>query len=90
MAIAKSHSQSLLPNPPSLVLETIQQTDDYFLLSMHVEQVPCCPECGQRSNSGHSSYVRRLQDLPWQGLAVQIHLLVRRFREDVSQLVEGW
>src|SRR3989442_7880609 len=28
----------------------------------------------------HSHYVRRLQDLPWQGLSVQIHLRVRRFR----------
>jgi transposase len=80
MALAKSHSQSVLPNPRSLVLETIEQSEDYFLLSVHVEQVPSCPECGQRSSSRHSSYVRRLQDLPWQGLTVQILLRVRRFR----------
>lgn len=80
MAFAKSHSQSVLPNPRSLVLETIEQSESHFLLSVHVEQVPCCPECGQRSRSYHSSYVRRLQDLPWQGLTVQILLRVRRFR----------
>jgi len=80
MALAKSHSQSVLPNPRSLVLETIEQSDDHFLLSVHVEQVPCCPECGRPSHSRHSSYVRRLQDLPWQGLTVQILLRVRRFR----------
>jgi transposase len=80
MALAKSHSQSVLPNPRSLVLETIEQSEDYFLLSVHVEQVSYCPECGQRSSSRHSSYVRRLQDLPWQGLTVQILLRVRRFR----------
>lgn len=80
MAIAKSHSQSVLPNPRSLVLESIQQSVDQFLLSVHVEQVPCCPECGRPSHSRHSSYVRRLQDLPWQGLTVQILLRVRRFR----------
>jgi transposase len=80
MALPKSHSQSVLPNPRSLVLETIEQAEDYFLLSVHVEQVPCCPECGQRSSSRHSSYMRRLQDLPWQGLTVQILLRVRRFR----------
>lgn len=80
MALAKSHSQCVLPNPRSLVLETIEQSESHFLLSVHVEQVPCCPECGQRSSSRHSSYVRRLQDLPWQGLTVQILLRVRRFR----------
>src|SRR5487761_173011 len=80
MALAKSHSQSVLPNPRSLVLETIEQSEDYFLLSVHVEQASYCPECGQHSISRHSSYVRRLQDLPWQGLTVQILLRVRRFR----------
>lgn len=80
MALAKSHSQSVLPNPRSLVLETIEQSEDHFLLLVHVEQVPGCPECGWQSRSRHSSYVRRLQDLPWQGLTVQILLRVRRFR----------
>jgi transposase len=80
MAIVKSHSQSVLPNPRSLVLESIDQSDDHFLLSVHVQQVPCCPECGRPSHSRHSSYVRHLQDLPWQGLTVQIRLRVRRFR----------
>ena len=80
MALAKSHSQSVLPNPRSLVLETIKQSNDHFLLSVHVEQVPGCPECGRPSHSRHSSYVRQLQDLPWQGLTVQILLRVRRFR----------
>jgi len=80
MAIAKSHSQSVLPNPRCLVLESIEQSDDNFLLAVHVEQVPSCPECGRPSHSRHSSYLRRLQDLPWQGLTVQILLRVRRFR----------
>jgi transposase len=80
MASAKSHSQTVLPNPRLLVLEAIQHSGDHFLLSVRVEQVPCCPECGRLSQSRHSSYVRRLQDLPWQGLSVRIHLRVRRFR----------
>jgi len=80
MAIPKSHSQSVLPSPRFLVLESIEQSEDQFLPSVHVEQVPCCPECGQVSSSHHSSYVRRLQDLPWQGLTVQILLRIRRFR----------
>ncbi len=80
MALTKSHSQSVLPNPRSLVLESIQQSDNHFLLSVHVQQVPSCPECGRPSHSRHSSYARRLQDLPWQGLTVQIRLRVRRLR----------
>lgn len=80
MALAKSHSQSVLPNPRSLVLESIEQGEDQFQLSVRIEQVPCCPECGRPSRSRHSSYLRRLQDLPWQGLAVQMRLRVRRFR----------
>lgn len=80
MAIAKSHSQSVLPNARSLVLESIEQSDDNFLLSVHVKQVPSCPECSRPSHARHSSYLRRLQDLPWQGLSVQILLRVRRFR----------
>lgn len=80
MAIAESHSQAVLPNPRSLVLESVEQSDDRFLVSVHVQQVPYCPECGRPSHSRHSSYVRRLQDLPWQGLTVQICLRVRRFR----------
>jgi transposase len=80
MAILKSHSQSVLPNPRLLVLETIEQFEDRFSLTVRIEQVPSCPECGRRSQSRHSSYLRRLQDLPWQGLSVEIHLRVRRFR----------
>ena len=80
MAPFNSHSQSVLPNPRLLVLESIEQSEDRFLLSVRVEQVPSCPECGQVSKSRHSSHVRRLRDLPWQGLSVQIHLRVQRFR----------
>ena len=77
MAPFESHSQSVLPNPRFLGLESIEQFEDRFLLSVRVEQVPLCPECGRVSESRHSSYVRRLQDLPWQGISVQIHLRIR-------------
>src|ERR1035437_6242819 len=80
MAPFKSHSQSVLPNPRLLVLESIEQSEDRFLFSARVEQVPSCPECVWVSESRHSSYVRRLQDLPWAGLSVHIHLRVPRCR----------
>jgi hypothetical protein len=42
MAPFKSHSQSVLPNPRLLVLESMEQSEDRFLLSVRVEQVPSC------------------------------------------------
>ena len=39
-----------------------------------------CPVCDTRSKSLHSNYLRRLSDLPWHGVALQIHLNTRKFR----------
>lgn len=38
-----------------------------------------CPACGTSSRRVHSRYVRRLADLPWNGLPVVIRLCTRRF-----------
>src|SRR3989449_2824513 len=88
MALPKSHSQSVLPNPRLLVLETIEQFEDRFLLTVRVQQVPLCPECGRASESRHSHYVRRLQDLPGQRseehtseLQSRLHLVCRLLLE---------
>lgn len=43
-----------------------------------------CPECGQRSNRIHSSYSRKVTDLPWHGIPVLLRLRVRRFFCDES------
>jgi transposase len=73
-------SQVLLPNPTLLVLDRIEQDLTQFRLLVHVDQEPSCPTCSQVSRSCHSHYRRCLQDLPWQGRAVQLWLTVRRFR----------
>ena len=80
MATPPSHSQSLLPNPNILILDGIERDADRFRLMVHVEQTPTCPLCGQPSQSHHSSYRRHLQDLPWQGVSVQLWATVGRFR----------
>jgi transposase len=41
---------------------------------------PVCPGCGHPSLRRHSSYPRRLADLPWQGRRVQVEVQVRRLR----------
>ena len=38
-----------------------------------------CPACGTSSRGVHSRYVRRLADLPWNGVPVVIRLCTRRF-----------
>lgn len=80
MAPPPSHSQSLLPNPSILILDGIEQDTDRFRLIVHAQQEPRCPVCGEMSRSGHSSYRRCLQDLPWQGISVQLWVTVGRFR----------
>ena len=80
MALPPSHSQSLLPNPDSLILDRIERDADRFPLLVHVEQKPVCPLCGEVSRSRHSCNCRCLQDLPWQGVSVQVWATVGRFR----------
>jgi transposase len=41
-----------------------------------------CPDCGSGVHRVHSRYARTLADLPLSGRAVQLKLLVRRFRCD--------
>jgi transposase len=80
MAPPPSHSQSLLPNPGILILDRIEQESDRFRLMIHVEQEPLCPLCGEASRSVHSTYCRCLQDLPWQGMSVQLWVTAGRYR----------
>lgn len=80
MTPSPSHSQALLPNALILILDHIERDAHRFRLSVHVEQEPTCPRCGEVSHSRHSSYSRRLQDLPWQGVAVELWAMVGRFR----------
>ena len=80
MAPPPRHSQSLLPNPDSLILDRIERDAERFRLMVHVEQKPNCPLCGEMSQSRHSYYCRYLQYLPWQGVSVQLWVTVGRFR----------
>jgi transposase len=75
-----SHSQSVLPNPQALVLNRVEQNEAGFVLEVSSSQLPRCPNCGKRSRSFHSRYVRCLKDLPWQGQPVRLRVKARRFR----------
>jgi transposase len=80
MATPPSHSQAVLPNSQTLALEGIERDERGFTLHVRTCQDPQCPGCGRISRSRHSHYIRNLQDLPWQGLAVRVRLKTRRFR----------
>jgi transposase len=80
MATPPSHSQAVLPNPRILLLQQVERTEQQFRLFVTVNQLPSCPMCGHISRSIHSCYRRCLQDLPWQGLSVQLVAIARRYR----------
>jgi transposase len=80
MATPPSHSQAVLPNSRILLLERVERSEQRFRLFVTVNQTPSCPMCGRISRSFHSSYCRCLQDLPWQGLSVQLVVIARRYR----------
>ena len=46
-----------------------------------------CPDCGTPARRVHSRYVRTLADLPLGGRPVQLRLVVRRLRCEVSACV---
>ena len=80
MTSTPAHSQEVLPNPDVLVLERVERVDQQFRLFVAVDQKPACPVCGRVSRARHSCYCRCLQDLPWQGLSVQLHVSAHRYR----------
>jgi transposase len=62
-------------------VDQLLPTPDRFLVIARSSSASAvCPSCGGVSTHGHSSYSRRLADLPWQGRLVELHVCVRRFR----------
>jgi transposase len=66
--------------PGQLILEAVEERTDGIVFQVRAKHPPCCPACSESRVSYHSRYVRRIQDLPWQGRPVEIHLQTRRFR----------
>jgi transposase len=69
--------------PAGLLVVQVLPTGDHLTI---ITSTPArhrsadCPSCGQPSRRVHSSYDRRLHDLPWQGRPVTLRVRVRRFR----------
>jgi len=75
-------SKRLLPLVPAdLVVDQVLPTPDHLTVMCRSRiAAPVCPGCGHPSSRRHSSYPRRLADLPWQGRRVQVEVQVRRRR----------
>jgi transposase len=71
---------TLVPDPAAVTLEEIVADDAGVTLVARARRAQaCCPLCGEPATRVHSWYARRLADLPWQGLAVRLHLRSRRW-----------
>lgn len=70
---------TILPDPTHLHLEHIRvDTDVITLVVASKEECAPCPLCHERAHRVHSHSVRTRADLPWNGVAVRLHLTVRR------------
>lgn len=71
---------TILPDPARLHLLGLS-ADEQAITAEVMTTTPdaCCPLCQQRSLRVHSRYVRQVADLPWHGIALRLHLRVRRF-----------
>src|SRR5512147_3157943 len=75
-----SGSVPALPGFANLALESLTIADTLILIHATVaNSYGVCPDCGEESFRVHSTYARRLRDLPWQNIPVQLVVAVRRF-----------
>lgn len=70
----------LLPSSSELRLEGLSvESGQACLVVSSTRPTGICPVCGQPGARVHSSYVRTLQDLPWQGTRVLVRWRSRKF-----------
>ena len=62
------------------VIQILPGIDRVVLVAKPTAAAGACPLCGTPSDRVHSTYRRRLADLPWQGRVVEIRVQARRFR----------
>lgn len=75
------HIANLLADPEAIHLERIIQHPGSLTLVVKASRTEAeCPRCHRPSARVHSYYTRKVADLPWHAVAVQLHLRTRRFR----------
>src|SRR5205085_2517775 len=77
------NTATLLAYPDAISLTYIRPAADSITIVVKaVLPHSYCPLCGRNSKHVHSRYMRRIADLPWQGVSVKLELHTRRFRCD--------
>lgn len=71
---------ALLPALNSLKVRCVVRTELGWVVEAEGPPHAICPDCGATSDSRHSRYWRKLQDLPLQGASVTIKVLLGRWR----------
>jgi hypothetical protein len=62
-----------------------ERSHAFFTMTAHcTRRYPCCPLCGTPAQRFHSSYIRRIMDLPSGGNRVCLRVLVRKCFCDVN------
>lgn len=73
--------KKLFPKSLNLRLEYYEQGDTELSLTLRsADSSAPCPVCDRCSIRVHSRYTRCISDLPWAGVAINLLLVVRRFR----------
>ena len=73
-------SATLIPDPAVLTLEAIQpEASSIKFFARASRAIVSCPNGDHPSGRVHSWYIRHLNDLPWQGLTVRLHIHTRRW-----------
>jgi len=74
------NGKTLLPDPSLIKLERFISSSDAITVIVRPKQPQAlCSLSQQPSRKIYSRYVRKLADLPWQGLAIRLQLIVRHF-----------
>jgi transposase len=72
--------QTVLADPRAVRLKLICPSEGVITLVVEIRQTTShCPRCQQATRKIHIRYTRTVADLPWQGVAVRLQLLTRRF-----------
>jgi transposase len=76
---------ALSPSPSELRLDGLRITPNRIIITAAAKRPSVrCPACGEPSQRIHSRYTRRIADLPWHGIPVQVELCSRRFFCDTA------
>ena len=71
---------SLVPNIAEVSLVCLRSQDGVIQMQLRTcRTFSTCPACGTASRRVHSRYLRKLAELPWEGLPVMILLHARKF-----------